>query len=415
MMTGGEGMPGKMPPAFRLSAGAALPPPADPRLSEGTGCDSPALAALKQAYAGGDPAAMRAALARHHRAALQEPDTLQWMRSVRDAHFQHPATAMPLPELHMPGADTVAESTETAPHLQAQPAHAEALRVQQQAQAQAAARKAQEKAVLHNSMRQAGYDPAAPPPPEGGDAQQATIGQRNQPTQHELDEAYLRRMSKEGLWRRMMNYDRTWDITYRRQVDLATARGQDPATIVRPQSMMQTGWDGLSSLAGAVQGPQPEGLRNSTPAPVPMRYLSPQAGNQHFSRPVISKRTHEGFSDAREGTLMLFKSNSREFRRFKYVKMGDRTLNFPPQGSAKADWKFNYGMLRTEMKKGKPIKDQYVKPLSGGLQEAREWNDKEKRFDGQFLEAERRYLEGSGWEYNKNNGMWNPPFTLNGQ
>ena len=64
----------------------------------------------------------------------------------------------------------------------------------------------------------------------------------------------------------------------------------------------------------------------------------------------------------------------------------------PNQGSPKANWKQNSGVLREEMGKGKPIRD-----ASPGDTK------------GQFLNAERNLLENRDWKFDKSSNMWNPP------
>jgi len=63
----------------------------------------------------------------------------------------------------------------------------------------------------------------------------------------------------------------------------------------------------------------------------------------------------------------------------------------PNQGSPKANWKQNAGVLRTIMHFGRPIRDAspYPMPNAG------------------FLGAERNLLENHGWSYNQ--GYWYPP------
>jgi len=64
----------------------------------------------------------------------------------------------------------------------------------------------------------------------------------------------------------------------------------------------------------------------------------------------------------------------------------------PDLGNAKANWKQNSGVLRQEMKLGKPIRD-----ASPG--------DKA----GQFLNAERNLLMDRGWTFDPRINYWMPP------
>ena len=87
--------------------------------------------------------------------------------------------------------------------------------------------------------------------------------------------------------------------------------------------------------------------------------------------------------------------------------MGDKIINFPPQGSPKTDWKVNYGILRSEINAGLPIKDTYrygAKPI-----QARFFDPELSRFTGQFLNAERYILETRMWKYTPSSESWIPP------
>ncbi len=64
----------------------------------------------------------------------------------------------------------------------------------------------------------------------------------------------------------------------------------------------------------------------------------------------------------------------------------------PNQGSPKANWKQNSGVLREEMGKGKPIRDASPGDSSG-----------------QFLNAERNLLQDRGWLFDGKTNLWNPP------
>jgi RHS repeat-associated protein len=76
------------------------------------------------------------------------------------------------------------------------------------------------------------------------------------------------------------------------------------------------------------------------------------------------------------------------------LKKGEKSLldRLPDQGSPKANWKQNSGVLRQEMGKSKPIRDASPGDTSG-----------------QFLNAERNLLESHGWSFDKSTNYWNPP------
>jgi RHS repeat-associated protein len=68
------------------------------------------------------------------------------------------------------------------------------------------------------------------------------------------------------------------------------------------------------------------------------------------------------------------------------------TDRLPYRGNAKLDWRQNAGVLRAEMRQGRPIRD-----ASPGDEE------------GQFLNAERLLLKSRGWTPNANATYWMPP------
>jgi hypothetical protein len=69
-------------------------------------------------------------------------------------------------------------------------------------------------------------------------------------------------------------------------------------------------------------------------------------------------------------------------------------------GSPKANWARNSSVLRTEMKKGLPIRDASVDRLTGELLN-----------NTGFLRAERNLLQSHGWTYDPATTMWSPPPT----
>lgn len=76
------------------------------------------------------------------------------------------------------------------------------------------------------------------------------------------------------------------------------------------------------------------------------------------------------------------------------LNKGEKSLldRLPDQGSPKANWKQNSGVLRQEMAKGKPIRDASPGDTSG-----------------QFLNAERNLLRDRGWTFDSKTNYWNPP------
>jgi Bacterial TSP3 repeat len=84
----------------------------------------------------------------------------------------------------------------------------------------------------------------------------------------------------------------------------------------------------------------------------------------------------------------------------KNLRPGENTLlkHLPNRGSPKANWKQNSGVLRREMRKGKPIRDASVDPATG------KWTNHTG-----FLRAERNLLESQGWKYDRRTTLWMPP------
>lgn len=80
---------------------------------------------------------------------------------------------------------------------------------------------------------------------------------------------------------------------------------------------------------------------------------------------------------------------------------GENTLlkHLPNQGSPKANWAQNSGVLRREMAKGRPIRDASVDPVTGELID----------YPGSFLDAERNLLRDRGWTYEPVTNLWSPP------
>jgi len=99
-------------------------------------------------------------------------------------------------------------------------------------------------------------------------------------------------------------------------------------------------------------------------------------------------------SSSQKGGLNLYKSNKPQTSSLSGWKEGDRMINFPDQGSPKANWEQNYGILRAEMRNGNPIFDSY-RGVNG-----------EQIPSGGFLGAERYTLENRGWIYDSTTGAY---------
>ncbi len=82
------------------------------------------------------------------------------------------------------------------------------------------------------------------------------------------------------------------------------------------------------------------------------------------------------------------------------IGSGERTLldRLPNQGSPRANWAQNDGVLRQEMGRGMPIRDASIDPATGELVS-----------NTGFLRAERNLLESRGWTYDPKTTMWYPP------
>jgi hypothetical protein len=82
------------------------------------------------------------------------------------------------------------------------------------------------------------------------------------------------------------------------------------------------------------------------------------------------------------------------------VGSGERTLldRLPDQGSPRANWAQNDGVLRQEMGRGMPIRDASANPVTGALES-----------NTGFLRAERSLLQSRGWVFDPKTGLWSPP------
>jgi hypothetical protein len=86
-----------------------------------------------------------------------------------------------------------------------------------------------------------------------------------------------------------------------------------------------------------------------------------------------------------EGGLNLFKWNSEQLEKPDGWQTGDRMLYLPDQGTPKANWKQNASRLREEMRKGEPIYDSFIDPIT------KEQIILEKKG---FIDMERQLLSG---------------------
>ena len=77
---------------------------------------------------------------------------------------------------------------------------------------------------------------------------------------------------------------------------------------------------------------------------------------------------------------------------------GDFMLFLPNRGSPKANWSQNSSRLREVMRAKRLISDSYRNPATGEQFPTRG-----------FLQAERKLLESSGWQYNPASGAYHPP------
>jgi hypothetical protein len=79
---------------------------------------------------------------------------------------------------------------------------------------------------------------------------------------------------------------------------------------------------------------------------------------------------------------------------------GERSLlsRLPDQGSPRANYAQNSSILRQEMRRGMPIRDATVDPLTGELAN-----------NTGFLRLERDILRGHEWWFDSKTGLWMPP------
>jgi hypothetical protein len=101
-----------------------------------------------------------------------------------------------------------------------------------------------------------------------------------------------------------------------------------------------------------------------------------------------------------EGGVNLFKWNSEQLGKQEGWQTGDRILYLPDQEIPKLNWFQNSSRLREEMRKGKPIYDSYIDPVT----------HEQIKTTG-FLNAERYLLESRGWRYDPSTGAYHPPTT----
>ena len=116
------------------------------------------------------------------------------------------------------------------------------------------------------------------------------------------------------------------------------------------------------------------------------------------------RHIYQGFKYARMGAKALAEAGARaaksettvigRVKDLKNLKQGERSLldRLPDQGSPKANWKQNSGVLRQEMSKGRPIRDASPGDTAG-----------------QFLNAERNLLKDRGWTFDSQTNYWMSP------
>jgi RHS repeat-associated protein len=111
--------------------------------------------------------------------------------------------------------------------------------------------------------------------------------------------------------------------------------------------------------------------------------------------------TPPGTENAYQGTLPVAgpvaKSATTVIGRVKDLKTlgaGEKSLldRLPNRGNPKANWQQNAGVLREEMRLGKPIGDASPGDTAG-----------------RFLNAERNLLRDRGWTFDPKTNYWNPP------
>jgi RHS repeat-associated protein len=111
---------------------------------------------------------------------------------------------------------------------------------------------------------------------------------------------------------------------------------------------------------------------------------------------IVMRGAHLRVSRVGRGRTVIGKTKD-----LQRLRPGDNSLlrHLPDQGSPKANWKQNASVLRREMRKGRPIRDASVDPVTGDLLE----------YPGSFLDAERRLLRNGGWTYDPHTRLWRPP------
>jgi hypothetical protein len=82
------------------------------------------------------------------------------------------------------------------------------------------------------------------------------------------------------------------------------------------------------------------------------------------------------------------------------IRPGERSLlsRLPDQGSPRANYAQNSSILRQEMRRGVPIRDATVDPLTGELAN-----------NTGFLRLERDILQHHEWWFDSKTGLWMPP------
>jgi len=142
------------------------------------------------------------------------------------------------------------------------------------------------------------------------------------------------------------------------------------------------------SASGVVSAKVASGLQNLSPG-------------LHQGETVFNPLTHLAKIDfsttLTPGSPVVTKEGTTVIGRVKDLQKlnkGEKSLldRLPNQGSPKANWKQNSGVLRQEMNKGQPIRDASPGDTAG-----------------QFLNAERNLLRDRGWTLDPKTNYWNPP------
>jgi hypothetical protein len=99
-----------------------------------------------------------------------------------------------------------------------------------------------------------------------------------------------------------------------------------------------------------------------------------------------------GQAVAKEITPRLVIGRGKDLAKPGALGPGEFKLSWPPTGTVRTEWKTNSGLLRSEMRNMRPIRD--ASPGDMG---------------GMYLNAERNLLRNHGWSFDPKTNLWNPP------